>query len=108
MKRPVSDAPPPSLVAYELEPGVVMFVHELPRVSPGSNLSPAEREVLGYLLDGRDTSSIARARRTSPHTTENQIASIFRKLGVRSRAELAAKLLSDGGDDHEPTPRCST
>lgn len=94
MKPPVSDSPPPSLVAYELEPGTVLFVHELPRVGQLPVLSAAEHEVLVLLLDGHDTRGIADARGTSPRTTANQVASIFKKLGVGSRAELAAKVLT--------------
>ena len=91
MKR-VPREPPSSLVAYELEPGRVLFVHGL--VAPQvEGLTAAEQEVLALLLDGRDTAAIAHERGTATRTTANQVASIFRKLGVGSRAELAAKLL---------------
>jgi DNA-binding CsgD family transcriptional regulator len=84
--------PPPDLVAYELAPGRVLFVHalEAPHVD---GLTPAELEVLALVLDGRDTPEVARARGSSPRTIANQVASIFRKLGVGSRAELAARVL---------------
>lgn len=88
--------PPPSLVAYELEPGKVLFVQTL-AVPEVDGLSPAEREILGLLLNDHDSASIAAARGTSPRTVANQIASLFRKLGVQSRAELAAKLLEVDG-----------
>lgn len=39
----------------------------------------------------RHVSCIARRRGTSPRTVANQIASIFRKHGVGSRAELVAR-----------------
>ncbi len=92
MKRSLPADPPPSLLAYEIEPGKVLFVHALaaPRIA---GLSPAEQEVLTLLLNDYDTASISEERGTSPRTTANQIASIFHKLGVRSRAELAAKVL---------------
>lgn len=92
MKRKLPHEPPPSLVAYELEPGRVLFVHAppLPRVE---GLTAAEGEVLALLLDGYDTATIGGARGTSPRTTANQVASIYRKLAVGSRAELAAKLV---------------
>lgn len=91
MKRPIPEEPPPSLVAYELEPGKVLFVHELtaPKIE---GLTTAEEEVLVLLLAGRDNASISAERGTSPRTTANQVASIFRKLGVASRAELAARI----------------
>jgi len=94
MKPPVSASPPPSLVAYELESGTVLFIHDLQRVSRLPVLSAAEHDVLVLLLDGHDTRGISDARGTSPRTTANQVASIFKKLGVGSRAELAAKVLT--------------
>jgi DNA-binding NarL/FixJ family response regulator len=53
-------------------------------------LTSAEREVAVALLDGWSNARIARARSVSVRTVANQIASIYRKLAVRSRAELAA------------------
>jgi DNA-binding NarL/FixJ family response regulator len=97
VKRPLPTAPPPSLVAYQIEPGKVLFVHALPKATV-RGLTFAEEEVLSFLLDGHDNASIADARGTSPRTTAKQVASIFRKLGVASRAELAAKL-SDHPDE---------
>lgn len=91
MKRPLPSEPPASLVAYEIEPGKVLFVHAL-AVPEVEGLSPAEREVLALLVNGYDVAAIAEARETSPRTATNQLASIYRKLGVGSRAELAAKI----------------
>jgi DNA-binding CsgD family transcriptional regulator len=48
--------------------------------------------VLVLVLDGRATSDIARERGRSTRTIANQIASIFRKVSVRSRGELVAWL----------------
>jgi DNA-binding NarL/FixJ family response regulator len=39
------------------------------------------------LLEGRSNSEIATARRTSVRTVANQVGSVLRKLGARSRAE---------------------
>ncbi len=91
MKRRLAPAPPPQLEAYEIEPGKVLFVHPLANPSV-DGLSPAEAHVLALVLDGYDNASIAEARNTSVRTTANQVATIFRKLGVGSRGELAAKL----------------
>ena len=93
MKRSLPAEPPPSLLAYELEPGKVLFVHTLPAPEV-EGLSAAEKEVLVLLLNDHDNASISDARGTSTRTTANQVASIFKKLGVGSRAELAAKLLA--------------
>jgi DNA-binding NarL/FixJ family response regulator len=62
-------------------------------------LSRAEREVVELLLSGASNAQIARQRGTSARTVANQAASIFRKLGVGSRMELAhrlSRLESDG------------
>jgi DNA-binding NarL/FixJ family response regulator len=64
-----------------------MLEPELP-----ASLTSAERAVLELLLRGRSNGQIAAARGTSTRTVANQVASIFRKLGVSSRAELSSKL----------------
>ena len=96
MKRLFPAEPPSSLVAYELEPGRVMFVHALPPAPKVRRLGKAEQEVLTLLLYGHDTRAIASKRGTSPRTVANQVASIFRKLGVSSRAALSAKVTATG------------
>jgi DNA-binding CsgD family transcriptional regulator len=53
-------------------------------------LTVAESEVLLRLLDGCTNDEIATQRGVSMRTVANQVASIFRKLGVSSRSELAA------------------
>ncbi len=58
----------------------------------GDALTAAEREVLALLLAGRRNAEIARARRTSLGTVSKQIDAVYRKLGVHSRTELAARL----------------
>ena len=65
----------------------------LVRTLPGS-LTGAERDVAQRVLAGQSNAQIARARRVSPRTVENQVASIMRKLGASSRASLTARLLS--------------
>ena len=54
-------------------------------------LTSAEREVALLALDGKSNHEIAEARHCSVRTVANQLQSVFRKLGIRSRAELAAK-----------------
>lgn len=58
-------------------------------------LTVAERQVLALLLEGRSNQDIAEERVTSERTVANQVAAIFRKLGVSSRRELAALLTHD-------------
>jgi len=54
-------------------------------------LTSAEREVALLALEGKSNHEIAEARHCSVRTVANQLQSVFRKLGIRSRAELAAK-----------------
>jgi DNA-binding CsgD family transcriptional regulator len=56
-------------------------------------LSAAEREVTLLLVQGATNREIARRRGGSERTVANQLQAIYRKLGVTSRAELAARLL---------------
>lgn len=60
-------------------------------------LTEAERAVAEAVLDGRSNAEIASARGTSTRTVANQIAAMFQKLGVGSRAELVALLEAEGG-----------
>ena len=55
-------------------------------------LTAAERAVLAHLVAGSTNHDIAQRRNTSEYTVANQIKSIFRKLEVCSRGELAARL----------------
>jgi DNA-binding CsgD family transcriptional regulator len=56
------------------------------------DLTAAEQSVVLELVAGRSQRAIAQARRTSPRTIANQLASVYRKLGVRSRTELFVAL----------------
>jgi DNA-binding CsgD family transcriptional regulator len=60
------------------------------------SLTAAERDVVQRVVDGRSNAEIARARGTAVSTVANQLASIFRKLGVGSRFELIAGLRDEG------------
>jgi DNA-binding NarL/FixJ family response regulator len=57
-------------------------------------LSTAERDVALLALQGATNAAIGAARDTSEQTVAVQLRSIFNKLGVRSRSELAARLAS--------------
>jgi DNA-binding NarL/FixJ family response regulator len=59
-------------------------------------LSDAEREIALDLLRGATVEAIAERRSRSPLTVETQIRAIYRKLGVGSRVELAARLAGAG------------
>jgi DNA-binding NarL/FixJ family response regulator len=50
-------------------------------------LSPREREVVTHISHGSTNAEIARALFLSPHTVKEHTSAIYRKLGVRNRAE---------------------
>jgi DNA-binding CsgD family transcriptional regulator len=52
-------------------------------------LSQTERDILAEVADGLSNAEIARKRGTSVHTVSNQVASLYRKTGVSTRAGLA-------------------
>ena len=71
-----------------------LVVVSVPRPSPQEidTLTEAEAEVAELALRGLSNREIADARGTSERTVANQLASVYRKLDVHSRAELAARL----------------
>lgn len=62
-----------------------------PRLTLPTTLTDAERAIAHLLLSGLSNEEIADARRRSVTTIAKQVASVFRKLGVCSRAELASR-----------------
>ena len=56
--------------------------------SLGARLSPREEEIFSYLQRGYSNRQIGLVLGTSPLTVRNQLARLFRKVGVSSRAEL--------------------
>ncbi len=57
-------------------------------------LSPAQQRVLRLVLQGHSEKETARRLHLSPHTVHNHLQTIYGVLGVHSRAELLALLLS--------------
>ncbi|TPV93359.1 MAG: PAS domain-containing protein [Myxococcales bacterium FL481] len=51
-------------------------------------LSPREREILQALVEGKSLDQAAATFRISPHTVRNHRKRIYRKLDIRSEAEL--------------------
>lgn len=92
--------PPHDLAAWELVIDDLVFTvfewssHD---PMPAADLTGAERDVLRMIVAGQSNAAIARQRRRSVRTVANQIASIFRKLGVGSRAELIARMVGQRG-----------
>jgi DNA-binding NarL/FixJ family response regulator len=84
---------PPLAATPFVEDGEEFILLSYPVARPRSwdRLSDAERAVAEALLEGQSNAEIAAARGVAVRTIANQVASIFRKLGVRSRTELAAR-----------------
>lgn len=59
-------------------------------IRPSVRLTPRERVVLDALLAGGNAATIARDQFVSPNTIKSQLRSLYRKLGVSSRAEALA------------------
>lgn len=74
--------------------GEELAVLSFPLIDPDlpRGVTRAESEVVRLLLAGKTNAEIAQARGTSLRTVANQVQSIFKKLGVSSRAELVALL----------------
>lgn len=58
-------------------------------------LSPREREMLKYLVDGLTNKEIAVRMDISTHTVDSYARTLFTKLKVRSRAAAVARALKD-------------
>ena len=60
----------------------------VPTADLRERLTRSEAEIAGEIMAGHSNAEIARRRGTAVRTIANQVASIYRKLGVRSRLEL--------------------
>lgn len=106
MSRPGRLSPPPGLTVSWLEvEGRRVLVLSYPVSDPTTpthprvdlpDLSAAEREVVDLLLQGYDRAAIARLRGTALGTVHKQVENVYRKLGIRSRRELAARVFGRG------------
>ena len=63
---------------------------------PAAGLTDAETNIVELLFEGFSNAEIAEARGTSTRTVANQLAALYRKLGVTSRSELVARLALAG------------
>ena len=59
--------------------------------APATPLSEREREVLALIASGRTNREIAAVLFLSPHTVKEHASSLYRKLGVKNRAEAARR-----------------
>jgi DNA-binding CsgD family transcriptional regulator len=92
-KRGIASPFPPEASVAALETAdATYFVIHWPQVERAdAGLTAAENEVLALLERGHSNAAIAAARQVSTRTVANQVQSIFRKLGLRSRRDLLAR-----------------
>lgn len=84
----------PSVARFVID-GVEYWISSHPSaLGVAVELTPVEREVAELLLGGASYREIAARRGRSVRTIAKQVASVFKKLGVSSRSELAAVLVS--------------
>lgn len=72
---------------------------EAANMSRPGHLTLRETQVLELMALGQGNRQIADRLRLSPHTVRNHVAVIFRKLGVRSRAQAVAVMSAHGGQE---------
>lgn len=96
MKKPAADDdkfPMPAGAEVEyLTPELVLLSFPVREAKLPEALTVAEQEVALQVYAGATNKQIAEARGVSAKTIGNQLESIYRKLGVRSRAELVLRL----------------
>ena len=69
--------------------GMTVFARQ--KEGPASPLSAREREVLELIGNGATNREIAARLFLSPHTVKDHTSALYRKLGVRNRAEAARR-----------------
>ncbi len=79
-------------IAVDNEEIGVLAVDARPRGEAAALLSDAELEVATYVVRGLSNEQIASARQVAVRTVANQVRSIFEKLGIENRSQLAQAL----------------
>src|ERR671919_2505000 len=79
--------------------GMTVFARQAD--GPATPLSPREREVLALIGEGATNREIAKRLFLSPHTVKDHTTALYRKLGVRNRAEAARRAEQLGLSGHQ-------
>ncbi|UWP87037.1 response regulator transcription factor [Dactylosporangium fulvum] len=65
---------------------------------PFPQLTDREREILRYVAQGLDNTTVARRLAVSPKTVRNHLSSVFVKLQVKDRAQAIVRARDEGLD----------
>jgi DNA-binding NarL/FixJ family response regulator len=68
-------------------------------------LTHREQEIVRLMVDGRSNDEIGAALSISRKTVEGHLSRLFARVGVASRAELAARAVTEGWLDVPTIPR---
>jgi DNA-binding CsgD family transcriptional regulator len=68
------------------------------RAAAGAPLTEREQEIVRLVAGGATNREIAQVLFLSPKTIERHVSNVFKKLGVRNRAELAARVAELEGE----------
>lgn len=99
--RSESDRLTPAFLRLQVD-GQEVYLIRLPRSTEvRTHLTPTERKIVALVSRGHSNAEIASMRGRSVRTVETQLSSIYRKLGISSRAELIRLSQKSGF----PTPR---
>lgn len=100
----IGQGEPPRFLGYHLvyfeaaPPRVLLTMHFLPQIPQQERrerqLSAREREVLAHMCAGEDNRAIADALGIAVSTVSRTVHNVYRKLGVRTRAEACQRRLA--------------
>jgi two-component system response regulator DesR len=76
--------------------GMLLFEPDAGAVAAGPQLSERERQVIALVGTGATNREIAEQLQLSPHTVKEYVSAVFKKLGVRNRAEAAQRAATLG------------
>jgi DNA-binding CsgD family transcriptional regulator len=65
---------------------------EVPKLSAKAALTPRQREILDYLVEGMTHGEITQALALSPYTVNDLVRAIYERLGVSGRVALVRML----------------
>lgn len=61
------------------------------------SLTPAERQIVSFVAEGKADIEIAQIKQRTPHTVKSQMKSIRLKLGATTRTAVAVLAITIGG-----------